>query len=68
MTDPYTTIRLLDENNKDVERNFEGLMARVILHEMDHLNGKLIVDYASREEKKKYRDQLKELENQVHSS
>jgi peptide deformylase len=28
-----------------VERQFTGLAARVVLHEMDHFEGKLIIDY-----------------------
>jgi len=55
-------IKFKDENNREVERSFDTLMARVISHETDHLDGKLIIDYASREEKKKFRDQLRELE------
>jgi peptide deformylase len=39
-------LKYIDENNRALEKVFEGLMARVILHETDHLNGKLIVDYA----------------------
>ncbi|MCA9404834.1 MAG: peptide deformylase, partial [Candidatus Omnitrophica bacterium] len=39
------------------------LMARVILHENDHLDGKLITDYATAEELKKYAEILKKLED-----
>ena len=34
-----------DDNNIHHQRNFQGLVARVIQHEIDHLNGKLIIDY-----------------------
>jgi len=40
------TVMGLNENGKYVEIKAKGLMARVIQHEMDHLNGKLILDYS----------------------
>ena len=43
-------LKYLDQDNNVVEQEFNDLLARVILHEMDHLEGKLIVDYASLEE------------------
>ncbi len=49
----------LDGNSH--ENNFNGLMARVIQHEMDHLTGRLIIDHASLVEKHRIRKQLKEL-------
>ena len=39
-------LKYLDRDNQAHEQEFEDLMARVILHEIDHLDGKLIVDYA----------------------
>ncbi|MBN2097609.1 MAG: peptide deformylase [Candidatus Omnitrophica bacterium] len=41
------TVQGLDENNQLIEIQAHGLLARVILHEIDHLNGKLILDYMS---------------------
>lgn len=35
----------LNEEGKYVEIKAKGLLARVLLHEIDHLNGKLILDY-----------------------
>lgn len=40
-----------NEKGKSVEIKAEGLLARVLQHEIDHLNGKLIIDYASLLEK-----------------
>lgn len=57
------SVKYTDENDQEQERVFEDLMARVILHENDHLNGKLIVDYASLLEKKKLKKQLDEIKN-----
>lgn len=39
------TVCGLNEHGKRIELSPEGLLARVIQHEVDHLNGKLIVDY-----------------------
>ena len=39
--------RYLDRDGKPVERDAEGLLAVCIQHEIDHLNGKLFVDYLS---------------------
>ena len=47
------TVRYLDEHNRSHEKSFEDLLARVIQHETDHLNGKLIIDYANLAEKRK---------------
>jgi len=57
-------VQYMDENNKMVERECADLLARVILHETDHLNGKLIVDYAGLRQKLKLRAQLDELTRQ----
>ena len=43
------------------QEKFEGLIARAIQHEMDHLNGTFIVDRVSETEKIKYKQELKEL-------
>ena len=39
------TVKGLDENGQAIEVKAKGLLARVLLHEIDHLNGKLIIDY-----------------------
>lgn len=57
-------VRYLDRQNQIVEKDCADLAARVILHETDHLNGKLIVDYAGLGQKMKLRQQLKEIEKQ----
>lgn len=38
------TVRGFDEEGEEVEYDAEGLFARVIQHEMDHLNGILYID------------------------
>jgi len=39
------TIDYLDENFKPLTKIFNGITARVILHEYDHIEGKLFIDY-----------------------
>ena len=55
-------IRYTTEENEQVQGVYEGLMARVIQHEDDHLNGKMIVDYAGFAQKIKLRKKLKEIQ------
>lgn len=56
------TVEYTDEHNRRVERQCNGLLAKVIQHETDHLNGKLIIDYATLAEKNKFRKKLADLE------
>lgn len=42
-----------DLTGKPVELNAEGLLARVLQHEIDHLNGVLIIDRTSSEERRR---------------
>ena len=42
------TVRFLDRDGKLQELKAEGLLATAIQHEVDHLNGKLIIDFLSR--------------------
>jgi peptide deformylase len=39
------TIRYMDETFKEHVNTFDGITARVILHEYDHIEGKLFIDY-----------------------
>jgi peptide deformylase len=39
------TIRYMDENFTEHVKTFDGITARVILHEYDHIEGKLFIDY-----------------------
>ncbi len=55
-------VRGIDAQGKERQLELSGLMARVVQHEIDHLNGKLIIDYASIADKYKIKDQLEKLE------
>ena len=39
------SVRWLDVDGRRQEEKFEGLWARCVQHEIDHLNGKLFIDY-----------------------
>lgn len=53
---PYEAIvKGLNQKGEILEIKAKGLLARVLLHEIDHLNGKLIVDYMNFLEKIKYK-------------
>ncbi|MFA5260116.1 MAG: peptide deformylase [Candidatus Omnitrophota bacterium] len=54
-------VRYMDENNQEVEQDLAELMARVFMHENDHLNGKLIIDYASWRERGRLKKKLEKL-------
>jgi peptide deformylase len=41
------TIRYVDENFHEHEKTFNGITARIILHEYDHIDGKLFIDHLS---------------------
>ena len=57
--------QFLDEDNQLIQKDCEDLLARVILHEIDHLNGRLIIDYATLREKLKLRKLLKDIKKKA---
>ena len=38
-------VEYLDENNKQITKDVSGVESRILQHEIDHLSGKLFVDY-----------------------
>ncbi|HOL35352.1 MAG TPA: peptide deformylase [bacterium] len=46
---------------KKIKIQAEGILARCFLHEMEHLDGILIIDYASKQEKEFYQEKLNRL-------
>lgn len=55
-------VEALNERGKLVRYKAKGLFARAILHENDHLNGVLFVDYLGPVRKMMIKDRLSELE------
>jgi peptide deformylase len=58
----YVRVRALDEEGETRLVEASGLEARVIQHEMDHLDGVLILDRTSRDERKRALRELREAE------
>ena len=40
-------VEYIDENKKTIKKEIDGYQARILQHEIDHLSGKLFVDYLS---------------------
>lgn len=51
-------VRYLDRDGNVVEKEAEGLFAVCVQHEIDHLNGKLFVDYLSEAKRQRIRKKL----------
>jgi peptide deformylase len=56
----HVRVAAQDEHGEDIVIEASGLEARVIQHEMDHLDGVLILDRTSREERKRAMRTLRE--------
>jgi peptide deformylase len=54
--------KYLDKNNKSHTETAEGLFADCIQHEIDHLNGKLFIDYLSPLKQSRIQQKLKKQE------
>lgn len=52
----------LNEEGRTIKIEGEGLLAHVLQHEVDHLSGVLIIDYASSQERDNFEGKLRELE------
>lgn len=62
----HIRVRYMDRDGKPVEEDMHGLLAVCVQHEMDHLLGKLFVDYLSEAKRQRIRKRLeKERRNQV---
>ena len=58
------TVEYIDHVNHRVRREYSGLTAKIFQHEADHLDGKLIIDYAKGKEKEEIEQKLKTLEQE----
>ena len=54
----HIRVRFLDRDGETREMEAEGLLAVCIQHEMDHLDGKLFVDYLSETKRQRIRKKL----------
>jgi len=60
----HVRVRYLDRDGNEMESEFEGLLAVCVQHEMDHLEGKLFVDYLSETKRQRIRKRLEKDRNQ----
>ena len=54
----HVRVRFLDRDGDEVETELEGLLAVCVQHEIDHLDGKLFVDYLSEAKRQRIRKRL----------
>jgi peptide deformylase len=64
----HVRVRARDEDGEDRVVEASGLEARVILHEMDHLDGVLILDRTTREQKREALKALRERERDAEAA
>ena len=60
-------LKALDKNGKSFELSADGLLAVCIQHEIDHLDGKVFVDYLSRLKQDRIRKKLHKQQRQAAS-
>ena len=58
-------VRALDRDGKEFEMDADGLLAVCIQHEIDHLDGKLFVDYLSNLKRQRIRKKLEKQSRQA---
>ncbi|MGB5716188.1 MAG: peptide deformylase [Gammaproteobacteria bacterium] len=61
----HVRLRALDRNGQPFEMQADGLMAVCIQHEIDHLDGKLFVDYLSQLKRTRIRNKLDKEQRQT---
>ena len=54
----HVRVKYLDRNGESIEADFEGLLAVCVQHEIDHLDGRLFVDYLSEAKRQRIRKRL----------
>ncbi|MDX2463714.1 MAG: peptide deformylase [Porticoccus sp.] len=64
----HIRLKALDKEGKPFEMEPEGLIAVCIQHEIDHLNGKLFVDYLSSFKRERIKKKLEKLQRRQDSS
>jgi peptide deformylase len=60
----HVLVSAQDQNGKTFELQPDGLLAVCVQHEMDHLNGKLFVDYVSALKRQRIRSKLEKQQRQ----
>ena len=58
----WIKVRYLNEDGEEVEVERDGLWARCFQHELDHLDGRLLVDHLTQKQLRKMREELNQIE------
>ncbi|WKE65696.1 peptide deformylase [Gallaecimonas kandeliae] len=61
----HVVVKALDENGQEFTLEAEGLLAVCVQHELDHLKGKLFIDYLSPLKRERIRKKLEKEARQV---
>ena len=61
----HIRVKFLDRDGNETEMEAEGLLAVCIQHEIDHLDGKLFVDYLSEAKRQRIRKRLEKERRQT---
>lgn len=59
----WVKLSYMDGDFKQHEETFDGITARVILHEYDHIDGKLFIDYLAPIKKRMIKKKLEDITN-----
>ena len=54
----HVRVKYLERNGAAIEADFDGLLAVCVQHEIDHLDGRLFVDYLSEAKRQRIRKRL----------
>lgn len=58
-------VRYIDQNGKEHERDFSGLWATCMQHEIDHLNGTLFIDHLSALKRQRINAKMKKMKREM---
>jgi len=58
-------VEALDESGRPFELDIDGLLAVCVQHEMDHLKGRVFVDYLSRLKQSRIKSKMRKLEREI---
>ena len=58
-------VRYIDQNGKEHERDFHGLWATCVQHEIDHLNGTLFIDHISALKRQRINTKMKKMKREL---
>lgn len=61
----FCTVRALDREGNEFELACDGLLAVCVQHEIDHLDGKLFIDYLSPIKRNQVREKMKKYEKRL---